>query len=208
VEGLALRWFELTGGSAGVRVPPIVFGSLALTRIEIYYFIFGLAVLAFLFHAFILSTAGGRALQAIRGDETAARSLGVNVTAFKLRVFVVAAVFAGLGGVTFALVSRQVDPSYSALTININLLTIAVVGGLRSRLGPVLGAAFVVLTPQFLTQFHEYESLLYGLGLLAFLIFVPRGLAGLVERRSQLAPQAPADKGAADSFHPANGEAR
>src|SRR5262249_47437908 len=92
-----------------------------------------------------------------------------------------AGVFAGLAGTAYALVSRQVDPSYSALTININLLTIAVVGGLRSRVGPILGAAFVVLAPQFLTQFHQYESLLYGIGLLAFLIFVPKGLAGLIE---------------------------
>ncbi|MCZ7660348.1 MAG: branched-chain amino acid ABC transporter permease [Xanthobacteraceae bacterium] len=188
IEGLALRWFELTGGSAGVRVPRIAFGSWALTRSEIYYLVFGLAVLAFLIHAFILSTAGGRALQSIRGDETAARSLGVNVTTLKLRVFVLAAVFAGLAGVAFAIVSRQVDPSYSALTININLLTIAVVGGLRSRIGPVLGAAFVVLMPQFLVQFHEYEPLLYGIGLLAFLIFIPRGLAGLIEGRGRSAP--------------------
>lgn len=207
IEGLALRWFELTGGSAGVRVPPIAFGNWTLTRTEIYYFVFGLAVLAFLFHAFILSTAGGRALQSVRGDETAARSLGVDVTAIKLRVFVLAAVLAGLGGIAFAIVSRQVDPSYSALTININLLTIAVVGGLRSRIGPVLGAAFVVLAPQFLTQFHEYEVLLYGVGLLAFLIFVPRGLAGLIERRPKLAP-ATNDKGPPEALQPAGGEAR
>ena len=207
VEGLALRWFELTGGSAGVRVPPIAFGSWTLTRTEIYYFVFGLAVLAFLFHAFILSTAGGRALQSVRGDETAARSLGVNVTAVKLRVFVLAAILAGLGGIAFAIVSRQVDPSYSALTININLLTIAVVGGLRSRIGPVLGAAFVVLAPQFLTQFHEYEVLLYGVGLLAFLIFVPKGLAGLIERRPKLAP-ATSDKASPEALQPARREAR
>lgn len=205
VEGLALRWHELTGGSAGVRVPQIAFGDWTLTRIEIYYFVFGLAVLAFLFHAFIVSTAGGRALQAVRGDETAARSLGVDVTKLKLRVFVLAAVLAGLAGIAFAIVGRQVDPSYSALTININLLTIAVVGGLRSRIGPVLGAAFVVLTPQFLTRFHEYEVLLYGLGLLIFLIFMPQGLAGLIERRRQR-PATP--NAGAEKLRPAGGEAR
>jgi branched-chain amino acid transport system permease protein len=183
VEGLALRWFDLTGGSAGIRVPPINIAGWALSRYEIYYLVFGLATVAYLLHAFLLSTFAGRAFLAIRGDETAARSLGVNVTGYKLRVFVLAAVLSGLAGITYALVSRQVDPSYSALTVNINLLTIGVVGGLRSRTGPVLGAAFVVLSPQILTQFHEYESLLYGIGLLVFLIFVPKGLAGLVERR-------------------------
>jgi branched-chain amino acid transport system permease protein len=183
VEGLALRWFDLTGGSAGIRVPPINLAGWALTRFEIYYLIFGLAAVAYVLHAFLLAIFAGRAFLAIRGDETAARSLGVDVTAYKLRVFVLAAVLAGLAGVTYALVSRQVDPSYSALSVNINLLTIGVVGGLRSRIGPVLGAAFVVLAPQILTQFHEYENLMYGIGLLVFLIFVPKGLAGLIERR-------------------------
>jgi branched-chain amino acid transport system permease protein len=136
IEGLALRWFDVTGGSAGVRVPPIAIGDWRLARTEIYYLVFGLAAIAYLIHSFLLSTFAGRAFQAIRGDETAARSLGVNVTAYKLRVFVLAAVFAGLAGATYALVSRQVDPSYSALTVNINLLTIAVVGGFAAASVP------------------------------------------------------------------------
>ncbi|WP_048710332.1 branched-chain amino acid ABC transporter permease [Microvirga massiliensis] len=206
IEGLALRWFDVTGGSAGVRVPPIAIGDWRLARTEIYYLVFGLTAIAYLIHSFLLSTFAGRAFQAIRGDETAARSLGVNVTAYKLRVFVLAAVFAGLAGATYALVSRQVDPSYSALTVNINLLTIAVVGGLRSRVGPVLGAAFVVLAPQFLTQFHEYETLLYGAGLLIFLIFVPKGLAGLIEKRA-VCPDPPRPQASA-AIRPARSGAR
>jgi branched-chain amino acid transport system permease protein len=83
--------------------------------------------------------------------------------------------------VTYALVSRVVDPSYAAISINVSLLTLAVVGGLGTRLGPVLGAFLVVLAPQLLTKLRQYELLAYGLGLLAFLIFVPRGVAGLFE---------------------------
>ena len=188
IEGLALRWFDLTAGSAGVVVPALKFGDWQLTRKELYYFVFALTVLAYVVHAFLLSTFAGRAFQAIRGDETAARSLGVDVTAYKLRLFTLSAVFAGLAGAVCGLVTRQVDPSYSAITINISLLTLAVVGGMRSKIGPVLGAIVVVIAPQLLTSMADYEPILYGAGLLGFLVFAPRGLAGLIETRAPKIP--------------------
>lgn len=184
IEGLSLRWFDVTGGSAGVVVPILSLGGVQFTRTGLYYFVFAITVLAYLVHAYLISTFAGRAFRAIRGDETAARALGVDVTAYKLRLFTLSAVFAGLAGVLSGLVTRQVDPSYSAIQININLLTLAVVGGMRSKIGPVLGAVVVVIAPQLLTSLVDYEPILYGTGLLCFLIFLPRGLAGLVESTS------------------------
>jgi branched-chain amino acid transport system permease protein len=66
----------------------------------------------------------------------------------------------------------------------VNLLTLSVIGGLASRVGPFFGAAIIVLAPQFLTGLQEYETLIYGVGLLLFIIFLPRGIAGLFERNS------------------------
>jgi len=184
IEGLALRWFSFTGGSAGVVVPILHFGDWQLTKSSLYYFVLVVAVLAFLVHAFLISTFAGRAFHAIRSDETAARSLGIAITSYKLRLFILSAVFAGLAGVMCGLVTRQVDPSYSAITINISLLTLAVVGGMRSKIGPILGAVVVIILPQLLTSLHQFEPILYGTILLGFLIFLPRGLAGLIESRS------------------------
>jgi len=181
LEGVALRWADVTGGSAGIRVPQLEIFGLGIGRIGLYYILLGFAALAFLVQAFIISTHIGRALQGIRDDESAAEALGINATAYKVKIFALGAIFAGLAGISYALVSRHVDPSYSAMSINVNILTIAVVGGLGTRIGPFLGAAFVVLMPQFLTQFGHYEVLFHGVFLLLFLLFLPKGLAGLIE---------------------------
>src|SRR5690606_6802681 len=120
--------------------------------------------------------------QAVRDDETAAASLGVNVTVAKVRVFVLAAVFAAVAGIGFALANRQVNPSFGEFPVIVTLLTISVVGGLGTRFGPLIGAIIVVLAPQILAQFGQLETLIYGLCLMVFLLFMPHGIAGLLER--------------------------
>jgi len=193
VHDVALRWTGLTGGSSGLRIPPPELFGYRLDRVAVYYLILGMAALAFLIQTFVMSTHLGRALEAVKTDETAASSLGVDVTRYKISVFVLAAVFAALAGVCYSLVSRQVDPSYSGIGMVVNLLTLAVVGGLGSRIGPFLGAALVILAPQFLAGLQEYQTLIYGVGLLVFMIFMPRGLAGLVERPGGGADEPTAD---------------
>jgi branched-chain amino acid transport system permease protein len=188
VQDVSLRWTGVTGGTSGLRVPaPQLFGA-RLERNELYYLILGVAVLAYLMQVFVKSTHLGRALEAVKTDETAAASLGVDVTRYKISVFVLAAIFAAVAGIAYALVSRGVDPSYSDVGMVVSLLTLSVVGGLGSRIGSFLGAAIVILAPQFLAGLQEYETLIYGVGVLVFMIFLPRGLAGLFER-----PLAPAN---------------
>ena len=196
VHDIALRWTDLTGGTSGLRVPaPELFGE-RLERIHVYYLIFAVAVVAFLVQVFVKSMHLGRALEAVKTDETAASSLGINVTRYKISVFVLAAVFAAGAGICYAMVSRGVDPSYSGIGMVVNLLTLAVLGGLGSRIGPFLGAAIVILAPQLLAGLQEYETLVYGFFLLFFMIFLPRGLAGLVERQGgSTAPASDADGG-------------
>lgn len=206
VHDVALRWTELTGGTSGLRVPaPELFGE-RLERMQVYYVIFGITVVAFLVQVFVKSTHLGRALEAVKTDETAASSLGVNVTRYKISVFVLAAVFAAAAGICYAMVSRGVDPSYSGIGMVVNLLTLAVVGGLGSRIGPFLGAAVVILAPQFLAGLQEYQTLIYGICLLVFMIFVPHGLAGLIERTGSTA--APAASSGDDETVPPVTEAR
>lgn len=176
--GVASRWIEFTGGTAGMTVASLSFGEHVVTRVELYYAILAATVLVMLLQGFIAGTHLGRALASIKGDETAAASLGVNVTAYKLRIFVVAAVLAGLAGVGFALLSRQVNPSFGEFPILVTMLTVAVVGGLGTRYGPLLGSIVVVLAPQWLASFGELETLIYGACLLLFLLFLPHGLAG------------------------------
>lgn len=204
VHDVALRWTGLTGGTSGLRVPaPELFGE-KLERMQIYYLILGVTIVAFLLQIFVKSTHLGRALEAVKTDEVAASSLGVDVTRYKISVFVLSAVFAAAAGICYAMVSRGVNPSYSGIGMVVNLLTLSVVGGLGSRIGPFLGAAIVILSPQFLAGLQEYETLVYGIFLLAVMIFLPRGLAGLIER----AGGAPATSGAKQGTGDATAGAR
>ncbi|MEJ0015880.1 MAG: branched-chain amino acid ABC transporter permease [Acetobacteraceae bacterium] len=181
VQGMALRLFDLTNGSAGLRMPIPNFAGWQPTRIETYYVVIAITVVAFLVHAFVVSTFAGRAFRAMRVDEVAAQSTGIDVSAYKLKLFILAAIFAGLAGCTSAIVTRQVDPTYSDVAIVISMLTLGVVGGLRSWYGPVIGATVVTIVPQFISTLQALQPLLYGLGLLAVLIFLPRGLAGVID---------------------------
>lgn len=180
--GIASRWIDLAGGTAGMMVPSLKIGGHMVSRVELYYAVLVLMVLVLMMQNFIVGTHIGRALISLRGDETAAQSLGVNVTAWKLRIFILSSVLAGLAGVGSALISRQVNPSFGEFPILVSILTIAVVGGLGTRYGALLGACVVVLAPQALTAFGEAETIVYGMFLLLFLMFLPHGLAGLIPR--------------------------
>lgn len=179
--GVTIRWIDFTGGSSGLAAPPLKFAGATLGRTAIYYVVLVLAGVALLLHDFIASSHIGRALQAVRDDETGAAALGVDVTRYKLRIFVLAAVFAAAAGVCFSVVSLRVDPSMSEFHVLVTVLTIAVVGGLGSRFGPILGSIVVVVLPQTLVRFGDFETVIYGLFIVVFLIFLPHGLAGLFD---------------------------
>jgi branched-chain amino acid transport system permease protein len=179
--GVAIRWIDFTGGATGLASPPLTFMTAPIGRTATYYVVLAMAAAALLLHDFVARSHIGRALQAIRDDEIGALALGVDIVRYKLRIFVLAAVLAASAGIAFSIVSLRVDPSMSDFHTLVTLLTISVVGGLGARLGPVLGSAVVVVLPQTLVQFGDYETLIYGLFVVVFLIFLPNGLAGLAE---------------------------
>jgi branched-chain amino acid transport system permease protein len=176
---------DVTGGTAGLLIPPLSIADKSVDRLTLYYAIVIVTALVLVLQNFIVSSHLGRSLQAIRDDERAAAALGVNVAVQKLRVFVLSAVLAGLAGIGFSVVSQQVSPSLGEFPVLVSILTIAVVGGLGTRYGPVLGAIVVVTAPQLLTRFGELQTLVYGLCLLLFLIFLPNGLSGLLGSQSR-----------------------
>jgi branched-chain amino acid transport system permease protein len=186
IAGVANRWIDVTGGTAGLLIPALTIRDAPVDRLTLYYLIVMVTALVLLLQNFIVSSHLGRSLQAIRDDEKAAAALGVNVSIQKLRVFVLSAMLAGLAGIGFAVVSQQVSPSMGEFPVLVSVLTIAVVGGLGTRYGPVLGSIVVVAAPQLLSRFGELQTLMYGLCLLLFLIFLPNGLSGLLGSRSGL----------------------
>ncbi len=135
----------------------------------------------------LIESPTGRAFRAIHDSETAARTLGIDVARYKLAAFVLSAIYAAVAGAYLALFDALVTPVTAGFLRSIEFVTMAVIGGLGSILGGVVGAAVLVLLPQVLTAFHDYEHVVLGLLMMIFMIFLPAGivpsLARLMQRR-------------------------
>jgi branched-chain amino acid transport system permease protein len=120
----------------------------------------------------------------MRDAEIAAATSGVPIVSMKLLGFGVAAALAALGGVLFALTIGAVSPQPFNFVASIQLLAIAVIAGIRSLSGAVVGALFYIVLPQFLQQFPALvplTPLILGAGLIVQTVFAPQGLGGVLE---------------------------
>jgi branched-chain amino acid transport system permease protein len=181
---------RVTGGPDGISVPRLtVFGWRAAGS-ETWYWISGVVLWLGAWLALNLEDSpNGRALRALHDSEVAAGVLGVDVAKFKLRAFVVAAVYAAVAGALQAFMNGFITPDSAGFLHSIELVTMVVLGGLGSVPGSVVGAAVLVTLPQLLTVFREYETLLLGFAIVLVMVFLRRGivpsLAALIPRRAR-----------------------
>jgi branched-chain amino acid transport system permease protein len=143
----------------------------------------------------------GFALEAIREDEPAARTMGIHTTRYKLAMLVLGAALAGLAGAFEAHFTFMVAPNGFAFTRVVDMLVFAVVGGTAAFYGPVLGAAFLTLLPEVLREVAPrfglepgpLRTMVNGLVLLAVILFLPNGMVSLPARlRERRAARGPA----------------
>jgi branched-chain amino acid transport system permease protein len=120
----------------------------------------------------------GQAWAAIREDELAASSNGINVPLFKMIAFVLGALIAGYAGALETHINFFVDPGEYDVTRTIQILTFAVVGGTTNVLGPIVGATFLTALPEIVRQFHSYRDVVNGVILILVIIFRPQGIVG------------------------------
>jgi branched-chain amino acid transport system permease protein len=175
---------EWTGGPDGLsRIPGLsIFGFKFKSTIRYYYLTWGFVFFAFLFTVNIIQSRVGRALRSLHDSEIAASSVGINISFYKIEVFVYSAVLASLAGSLYAHYVNFVNPSTFDLFFSIKLLIMIVVGGMHSIWGAIIGATLITfLSNEWLHYFQEYEVLAYGAILLSITIFLPNGLASLPE---------------------------
>lgn len=180
VETIIVQWKSLTGGHDGITVltadvlGPWLAGNL-------YYPIVGSAILIYWFLHNLTHSAVGRAHQALRDDEDAAEALGIPVSKHKVHAFVFSAVLAALAGIWYVHMAMVITPEVFGLHTSITILMMVVVGGLANNFGAVLGAAFIILLPELLSDYQEASLFIYGVIVLMVLVFFPKGLAGIVQ---------------------------
>ena len=168
---------SLTGGPDGMTVPRLTVFGWNVRGSAVWYWIAGTTfVVGFVLALNVMESPTGRALQAIHDSEIAARVLGIDVARKKLSIFIISAVYASVAGSYLALFNGHVTPDVAGFLRSIELVAMVVLGGMGSILGSLVGAGLLVVLPQTLTIFHEYEQALLGLILIVFMIFLRRGI--------------------------------
>ncbi|WP_163835188.1 high-affinity branched-chain amino acid ABC transporter permease LivM [Spartinivicinus ruber] len=206
------NWTELTGGPNGIgQIPKPTLFSLEFGRrvkeegniafhefVGIPYesnykviFLYILAVVLVLATLFVINRVLrmplGRAWEALREDEIACRSLGLNPTVIKLSAFTMGASFAGFAGAFFAARQGFISPESFTFIESAIILAIVVLGGMGSQVGVILAAVVMTVLPELAREFQEYRMLLFGLLMVLMMIWRPSGLLPMKRPQIELA---------------------
>lgn len=188
VYSILYNWTDVTRGPYGI--PGIsgirILGLFELSGVYAYFALSLIvaAVVVFLLNHLVKSPFG-RALNAIRADETMVQALGRNTVALKSWAFFISAAVAGLAGVIYASYVSYIDPTSFTLGESIFIISALFIGGIGNTKGPILGAVFVVLLPELLrfvglpdSVAANLRQIIYGLALILVMYFRPQGLWG------------------------------
>ncbi|MES3000265.1 MAG: branched-chain amino acid ABC transporter permease [Pseudomonadota bacterium] len=190
VEEVLARWESVTGGNAGISVKkPGMFGWTIDSGEGFYFLCLAIAVIATLAILNLLRSPTGRAFVAIRDSEISAQSMGIHLARYKTLSFALSAALAGVGGALYAHKLSFISPDQFNILQSIDLLLMVVIGGLGSVHGAFLGAIFLISMPQLISLTKDYlppmigqapglQGLVYGVVLIAFVMFEPLGIYG------------------------------
>jgi branched-chain amino acid transport system permease protein len=172
---------EITRGFIGIgNIPPLALGPWSVSSDRGYYYVICILTFAGLWVCDrLVSSRVGRALAAVRDDEHAARAAGIDPARYKLRVFVLSALYASLAGSLYAHWVAYVSPEPFGLDLAILLIVILYVGGIGTLWGPPVGALIVTVLAEVLRASKGFNQLIFGVLLVVILVFAPRGLVGL-----------------------------
>jgi branched-chain amino acid transport system permease protein len=187
---VAFRWNSVTGGDDGLtgwQRAPLQLGPVTLDIADsdtaFYYFALGLFAAAVAIMGGLLRSPFGRTLLAIRENERRARFLGIPVEQHIWLSFVISCAFASLAGTLFALLNNFTDPRALRWDQSGNFVIMAVLGGMRSFWGPLLGAGLFVVLQDFVSTRTENWMSFVGVVFVLVVLFFPRGVLGYVRRR-------------------------
>jgi branched-chain amino acid transport system permease protein len=188
---IAFRWNEFTGGDDGLtgwKRQPI---DLGFTRLDIlgsdtlfYYFVLAVFAASVAVMALLLRSPFGRTLIAIRENERRARFLGIPVNQHIWLSFVISCFFVSLAGTLYALLSNFTDPRALRWDQSGNFVIMAVLGGMRSFWGPLIGAAIFVVLQDYVSSHTQNWMSVIGVFFMLIVLFFPRGVLGMLRRKT------------------------
>jgi branched-chain amino acid transport system permease protein len=186
---VSVNWMDLTNGPLGIPgVPAIDLAGLSLrTKSAYYYLVLAAVAVCYLVCLALVRSRIGRALVALRENETLASSIGIDVTHYLVLATVVSAAMAGLGGGLYAHYTRFVSPEVFLFTYTVTMVIMVVAGGKGTLAGPVVGAVIFTVLPEVLRALTswQWQMLLYGILLILVLFIMPQGIVPALRRRPQ-----------------------
>jgi branched-chain amino acid transport system permease protein len=186
---IANNWIDLTNGPmgiSGIAKPAWATAGDVLQQKMAYYYV-GLllaAVSLFVCYRFVYSNIG-RAAVAVRENRLVAQSIGISPFYLGLVTFVLAAGIAGLAGGFYANYVSFVGPEVFGFSFMITMIIMVLAGGKGTLVGPIVGAIIVVLLEEYLRDFKELRFSIFGLIVMAVVLFLPRGIMGFIVRRRE-----------------------
>jgi branched-chain amino acid transport system permease protein len=193
---VAYKWTGVTGGSdglAGIPRRPGPFGlHLFVTRNGFYYLVLIALLAAFLFCRALVRSPFGAVLRGIRENEVKTLALGYNTRAYKIAVVAVSYALGALAGALYAPFAGFANTELLFWLLSGQVLIMVIVGGAGTLVGPIVGAGFFLVVQHQLSNYTEAWALFFGLMFIAFVIFAPEGIWGLLRarfRRDAAAPE-------------------
>ncbi|HJV56869.1 MAG TPA: branched-chain amino acid ABC transporter permease [Methylomirabilota bacterium] len=192
VSLVSVNWMDLTNGPLGLPgVPPLEIAlpglpALSLrTKPAFYYVVLAAVALSYLVCRALIRSRVGRALVALRENETLAASVGIDGTHYLVLAAVVSAAMAGFGGGLYAHYTRFVSPEVFLFTYTVTMVIMVVAGGKGTLAGPIVGAVLFTVLPEALraATSWQWQMLLYGVLLVGVLFFMPEGIVPAARRR-------------------------
>jgi len=200
VDSVTVGLTGVTGGPSGlVGIPSFSLGGYAFaSATSTYYLVWGVAGALVIVLANLARSGYGRALRATRADQTAARALGIRVPRYKVSVFLISAALAALAGSLYAFHFHFLSPEMVSTSRSLEMITMLVLGGEGTLVGPLIGVALLTLLPAAVQPLATYKTLAEGLVLVLIMLYLPAGIFGgglsglqrLASRITHLSPHA------------------
>jgi len=184
MEMIFLNWEAVTGGPSGITgIPsPAIFGIQFKTEERYYYLLVIVTLVIYTLYRNLIRSHRGKTITAMRDNAIAASAMGINVPLTRISAFTMSTVFSALAGSLYAHMVKYVAPEAFPLGESITLLMMIVLGGPGFLMGPIYGSVVVVLANEYLQNLEQFNMLVFGIGIMVLLIFLPSGIAGLIER--------------------------
>ena len=181
VSEVILQWSSLTGGDDGFSVPTAKIAGFAFdSDYKLYYLIIPITLLMTIMAKNLVNGYIGRAFIALRESEVAAQTIGIDLARYKTIAFAISAFYTGVAGGLFAYLITYLSPDAFTIELSVDFIAMIVIGGMGSILGSIIGAVILTGMQQVLAGLLDLQILIFGIALIVFMIFMPRGISGMI----------------------------